>query len=268
MPRDSTLAEHFADLEQWDNESPAVALTEPTLVDHGADAAAALAGIETATPNQRAAVKITRQCWSKYGDALARQRVLMPSNKEFHKWIRERRLDTGLARLASVRSDAMWLARNAVVLEQFEVTVAHPTRLRALARSAGYLFANDESAADGQPKPTSTYKKKPSEPTSSSRSRKKPLLEVPADELKRIPAELHDRYRQMREAQHAAQRATEDADRQRESFKRKQRGLEGLRDWLCKREATTVLSVIAASTHEDQSEALEVFGRVLPLLED
>lgn len=53
-----------------------------------------------------------------------------------------------------------------------------------------------------------------------------------------------------------------------ESFKRKQRGLEGLRDWLCKREATTVLSVIAASTHEDQSEALEVFGRVLPLLED
>jgi hypothetical protein len=53
-----------------------------------------------------------REAWRQYGAALETKRVETPSPNVFGQWVRENGLDTGRAKVAAVRSDAMWLARN------------------------------------------------------------------------------------------------------------------------------------------------------------
>jgi hypothetical protein len=95
-----------------------------------------------------------REAWHTYGQALWDQRQLMPSKIEFGHWVKEQRLDTGRAASPSVRSDAMWLARQWDDLQSCKTLSGkpigghHPTYIRRECREAGLRFAQGPDRDD------------------------------------------------------------------------------------------------------------------------
>jgi len=237
------------------------------LDDLDAAADAALAEVERTNDSALVHTKLGRSAWMTIGEVFDKKHEsLKRSNKLFGIWVRERKLNTGRCALSSVRSDAMWMWRNRAILEGFEDSIAHPTALRAAARRAGYLWATDDKP-DTKPKPDPDNSNSNSTGSKSRRSRTRKIFEVSDDELATIPPELHNRYRQMREKEHAAEQLMHHAERQRERYQRKMKGIDGVSEWLSKQEAHTVVRVLAASPHAERVDALDVFSRVMPLLE-
>jgi len=238
----------------------------------------ALDDLDTAADKAHAAVEETsaaalvhtqlnRKAWMYLGAVLDQKHIAVNRcNKALGAWVREKKLNTGRAQLSSVRSDAMWMWRNRAVLEGFENGISHPTALRAAARRAGYLWATNDKP-DTKPKPDPDNSNSNSTDSKGRRSRTRKIFEVPDDELATIPPELHNRYRQMREKEHAAEQLMHHAERQRERYQRKMKGIDGVSEWLSKQEAHTVVRVLAASPHAERVDALDVFSRVMPLLE-
>jgi len=242
--------------------------TDQPLDDLDVAAAKAHAEVERTSDSAETELKANRVAWMTIGRIFdEKHAALNGSNNKFGEWVREQRLDTGRCRLSSVRSDAAWMWRNRAVLEGFKNDISHPTALRAAARRSGYLWAIEDNPApkpsadsDGSPDPKPTNDKK-------HRSGKKKLFEVPEDELYGIPPELREHYLQMREREHTAEQQLRYCERLRERLKRKMQGINGVNEWLSQQEGHTVVRVLARSPHPDRAEALEIFGRVLPLLE-
>lgn len=89
------------------------------------DAEALTAELETKTTMCRAA-------WYAYGQALYEQKKLMPDTQQFGRWVRENRLNVGLAKSPSVRANAMWCAHMTDELQRCKsvITATHPTAIR------------------------------------------------------------------------------------------------------------------------------------------
>ena len=115
-------------------------------VDYVAMARVALARAEQLSDEIEAAPAKVPQCreaWKNYGDALRAQRALTPGNTAFGQWVHAHGLDTGRARHANVRSDAMWLAENWARLDDVINTLTrhNPQDIRQECRAAGHAWA-------------------------------------------------------------------------------------------------------------------------------
>lgn len=97
----------------------------------GAQAKTALERVEALTTELETKTRMCREQWFAYGEALLAQQAVMPATRDFGAWIRKHKLDTGLAKSASVRSNAIWCAKFKAELQACKWLVScHPTEMR------------------------------------------------------------------------------------------------------------------------------------------
>src|SRR5579862_2585747 len=151
-------------------------MAAPSGTDNVSTAKAALRRIEQLTQEigKSEKVKLCRATWIEYGKPLVAQRDVMPSTQEFGHWVTENKLDTGVAKNAVTRSDAMWMARHEHELSELKaLRNHHPSALRQELRDAGYTWATSTAGEQGgeQAKKSDTEKVTASWPAAPKRGR-------------------------------------------------------------------------------------------------
>jgi hypothetical protein len=101
---------------------------------------AALTNLEELAKKAEPIAKLTRAQWRVYGAGLLKAREMMARDREFGRWVRDSRLNTGLARSAEVRSNAMWWAKLCAAggLKHFKPRSNHPMGIRREYRAVGF----------------------------------------------------------------------------------------------------------------------------------